>query len=188
MKRIISLFLFILLFSISAYADDAVVAKVNGAVITVADLEAEVDRLIPRSTYHGKVSEEKRDEFREKAVETLIERELQYQDAQAKGMKPDKKAVKTQMAQIRDRFKSKKEYKAALAQAGITEEQLEAQVARGVLVQNVIEKTVTEAARVSDAELKDYYDKNIAKFKQPESVKLRLISTKDEKKIGRAHV
>jgi parvulin-like peptidyl-prolyl isomerase len=41
---------------------------------------------------------------------------------------------------------------------------------------------VTAKAKVSDEEAKKYYDKNAARFKQPEGVKLRLISTKDEKK------
>lgn len=186
MKRILLVIIAIILCAASSHASDAVVAKVNDAGITAADIEEEVNRMIPRSTYHGNVSEEKRDEFREKALVSLIERELQYQDALAKGMKPDKKTVKTQMTQIRDRFKSKKEYRAALAQAGITEDGLEARVARGVLVQQVIEKTVAEPAKMNEAALRDYYDKNVTKFVQPESVKLRLISTKDEKKAVEA--
>ena len=182
MKRLFLSCLIIMLCPMSSYAGSAAVAKVNGVVITAADLEAEVDSLIPRSVYHGSVSPERRDEFREKALGALIDRELQYQDACAKGMRPDKKAVRAQMEQIRDRFRSKKEYQSALVQAATTEEELEARVARNVLVQEVIAAVVAGPARVSDAELKKYYDENRAKFKQPESVKLRLISTRDEKK------
>ena len=75
MMRIIG-FLLMALISIPSYADDAIVARVNGAAITSRELEEAVDRLIPRSTYHGSVSEEKRAEFREKALEELVTREL----------------------------------------------------------------------------------------------------------------
>ena len=185
MKIIVS-FLLIILLSSSSYADDAVVAKVNGVAITSRELEEAVDRLIPRSTYHGSVSEEKRAEFREKALEELVTRELRYQDALARGMKPDKKQVKEHMGKIRERFKSKKEYKKALEQAGVTEDQLRARVEKDVLVSQVMVKAVAEPSRMSDADVQEYYDKNTGKFKQPESVKLRLISTKDEKKAAEA--
>ncbi len=186
MQRILLSCLVIMLFSTSSYADDAVVATVNGVAISAGELEAEVNRLISQTVYHGKVSEERREEFRETAIAALVDKEMQYQDARARGMKPDKKAVKAQLTKIRDQFTSKKEYKAALARANMTEKQLVERVEKAVLVQNVIKATVLDAALVSEAEIKDHYERNIAKFKQPESVKLRLISTKDEKKASEA--
>jgi len=182
MNRILFLFLVTTTFPALIYANDTIVARVNNALITAAELESAVDRLIPRASYHGSVSSEKRNELREKALEGLIDKELQYQDAVQRGMKPEKKQVKAQMAQIRDRFKTKKEYKTALEQAQMTEDQLEAQVSREVLIQNVISKIVVERAHMSDEALKEYYDKNTSKFKRPESVRLRLMSSKDEKK------
>ena len=179
-RTVLSLLIFF--FTAWSYADENVVARVNSAVITSRDLEAAVDRLIPRATYHGSIPEEKRNEFRGKALEDLINQELQYQDALAKGMKPDKKSVKTRLEQIRDRYKTKAEYKAALERAGITDDELRTWVERANLIQVVLAKTVTEPARTTEAMVKDYHDKNTAKFKQPESVKLRMISIKDEKK------
>lgn len=178
--------LIIILVSSVSYADDTVVANVNGTALTSRDLEAELDRLIPRATFHGGVSKVKRDEFRDKALQNLIDHQLQYQDAVAKGMKPDKKQVKAQMEEIRARFATKKEYKAALEQTGVTEKELHAMVERDVLIQAVTVKTVGEPAQVNEAELRQYYDKNIAMFKQPEAVKLMLISMKDKKKARTA--
>lgn len=177
----------IALFSVSSssYAGDNgdnVVAKVNGTIFSQKDLELEVDRLIPKITFHRNVPLEKRKLYYDQAIEALINRELQYQDAVAKGMKPDKEKVDAEMEKIRKRFKSPDEYKAALEKDGISEEKLRAQIEKKMLVQNIIAKTVTEPSRVGDAELKEFYDKNTSKFKHPESVKLRLISTKDEKK------
>jgi peptidyl-prolyl cis-trans isomerase C len=90
------------------------------------------------------------------------------------------------MAKIRDRFASKKEYKKSLEQLGVTEDELRAMVARDILIQAVTTKTVDEPAQVNEAELREYYDKNIAMFKQPEAVKLMLISMKDKKKARAA--
>ncbi len=182
MKKTFLCVLALLLPLSAAYAGDEIVAKVNGAAITSRDLEIEVDRLIPRATYHGTVSRERRGEFREKALENVIERELRYQDALARGMKPDRKIVKERMKQTRDKFRSKKEYRDALERAGFTEDELQKRIEKDALVQAVIAKTVTEPARMSDGALKEYYDVNVAKFKQPESVRLRIFSSKDEQK------
>lgn len=182
MIRIFLSSIIIILFSALSYADDVVVAKVNATVLTQKDIEAEVDRLIPKITFHRSVSNEKRKLYYNKALEELINRELRYQDAIADGMQPDKEKVNAQMEKIKTKFKSQDEYKAALEKEGVTEEKLRAQIEKEMLVQTVSAKKVTEAAQISETEMKEYYEKNTSKFKQPESVKLRLISTKDEKK------
>ena len=170
----------IILFSVSAYADDLVVAKVNGTVFTTKDLEAEVDRLIPQTTFHRNVPQEKRKFYYDKAIEALVNRELQYQDAVAKGMEVDKEKVNAQMENIRKRFTPEK-YKAALEKEGMTEEKVRAQVEKEVLVQTMNEKKEAEA-QISEKDVKEYYEKNPSKFKQPDTVKLRLITSTDEKK------
>jgi parvulin-like peptidyl-prolyl isomerase len=182
MNRFFLSFLVIVLFSVSSYADDPVVGRVNGVALTLKDLNRELDRLIPQITFHRYVPVEKRKQYYGKALEELINRELQFQDAVAKGMKPDKEKVNAEMEKIRGKFKSAEEYKAALDKAGLTEEKLRAWVKKEMLIQLAISKMVTEPAKLSEEEVKNYYEKNASKFKQPESVRLRLISTKDEKK------
>lgn len=182
MFRIFLTFIVIIMFSISLHAEDTVVAKVNATVLTQKDLEAEVDRLIPQITFHRSVSNEKRKLYYNKALEELINRELQYQDAIADGMQPDKEKVNARMEKIRNRFKSQEEYKASLEKEGVTEEKLRLQIEKEMLVQTISAKKVTDAAQISETDLKEYYEKNASRFKQPESVKLRLISAKDEKK------
>lgn len=186
MRRFILSLIIVLVSSASIYADDTAVAKVNGAVLTTRDLDTELDRLVPRTTFHGGLPKVKRDEYRDKALQNLIDHQLQYQDAVAKGMKPDKKQIKVRMEKIRDRFGSKKEFKKALKQMGVTEDDLRAMVARDILIQAVTAKTVDEPAQANEAELRQYYDKNVAMFKQPEAVKLMLISMKAKKKARAA--
>lgn len=178
-------FMLTILFCVSSYAADAadaVVARVNGTAFTQKDLENEVDRLLPQITFHRDVPIAKRKDYYGQALDELINRELEYQDAVAKGIKPDKEKVDAQMERLRKRFKSEKEYKAALDKQGMTEETLRGMIEKEMLVRSVIDKTVTEASLISEGELKGYYEKNTSKFKQPESIRLRLISANDEKK------
>lgn len=170
----------------AAAADDVPVARVNDTVLTVRDLEEAIDALIPRSTYHRSVKPEKRGEFRDQALDNLIVKELQYQDALTRELRPDKKQVKERFKRIRDKFASKQEFREALKQSGITEDQLMDKIRKEVLVDQVIARTVEEPARVSNAALKEYYEKNKDKFVQPESVRLRVISTKDAAKAKQA--
>ena len=171
---------------LAAIAGAQTVAVVNGTAITQRQLEMAIDRLIPRASYHGAVTEEKRSEFRDEALEGLVTSELQYQDAVAKGLKPDKKAVSAELDKIRERFNGKKEYKAALEREGMSEAALRAQIEKDVLIRQVIDKMVTVPAKMSDDALKEYYGQNAARFKKPEAFRLRIISMQDEKKAKEA--
>jgi len=182
MRRIFLSFLMIFLFAVSSYAEDVIVAKVNGTTFTQKDLEAEVDRLIPQMTFHRNVPPEKRKNYYGKALDELINRELQYRDAKAKDIKIEKEKIDAQLEKFKKRFKSEKEYQAALDKEKSTEEQVRARIEKELLAQAAYTRNVTEPAKMSEPALKEYYEKNAAKFKQPESAKLRIISTTDEKK------
>jgi len=182
MLRIFLSFLMIFLFAVSSYAEDVIVAKVNGTTFTQKDLEAEVDRLIPQMTFHRNVPPEKRKNYYGKALDELINRELQYQYAKAKDIKIEKEKIDAQLEKFKKRFKSEKEYQAALDKEKSTKEQVRARIEKELLAQAAYTRNVTEPAKMSEPALKEYYEKNAAKFKQPESAKLRIISTTDEKK------
>lgn len=181
MKNLV-LVLLITLLTVPVYAEETVVAVVNGTKLTMQEVEGQVDRLIPRMTFHRNVSEEKRKTYYKQALDEIINRELLYQDALALGLKPDAEKVKEQMGKIRQRFKSDEEYQAALEKQGMKEEVLRSQVEKEFLVQQLNEKKVVEPSRATEEHLRNYYDKNSDQFKQPESMRLRIISIKDEEK------
>jgi parvulin-like peptidyl-prolyl isomerase len=186
MKRLIVCALLVF-WATNIVADDKVVAKVNGVAIRSTELEQAIDRLIPKISFHGGVSEEKRAELRQQALDDLVSRELRYQDAMAKGIKLDKNMVKEQLALVRGQFDKKGDYEKALKRAGMTESQLREQVEKEVLVHQLTEKIVVAPSRMSDSALKEYYDNNRSKFSQPESIRLRVISMKDEGKAREAY-
>jgi peptidyl-prolyl cis-trans isomerase C len=85
-------------------------------------------------------------------LDKLIEEELFYQEAMRKGLDKDKEYT-SRMEQIR----------------------------RGILA-SMVKKDLYEAdIPVTDAEIKDYFDKNTDKFQTPESVKVKLILVRSAK-------
>lgn len=167
---------------VASYAGETIAAKVNGHALTVQMVEMAADQLIGREVYHGDVSGDDRDKFRGRALEVLINEELMYQDALAKGMKPDPNKVKERMRFIRDQYSSQEEYESQMKREGLTEKRLLASSERYVLINQAIDKMVFAPSQMSEDALKDYYAKNLDKFKEPEKVRVRIFSTKDEKK------
>lgn len=155
------------------------VARVNGVAVTQKELDAELQRLIPQSTFHGTISEERRREFRDKAVRNLIEAELIHQDAVARGMKAERKAVKEHLKAIKKKYGSQKAYTAALEQEGISEDVLMARIRRYELVHQAFRKIVIEPSVLSDEALSEKYEKNKEQYRKPEAVRLSIISTKN---------
>lgn len=186
MQILFSMFLILVGLVMTSHADESIVARVNGVSITSRQLETEISSLIPQATYHRNVTDEKREEFRAKALENLLNREMIDQDAIAMKIKPDSQDVKNQMKQVRGRFKSKKEYEAALKQDGISEDALQGLIEKTLRIQGAIKKVVIDPTRMSEAALKEYYEKNRTKYIQPASFRLRLISTKDERRATEA--
>ena len=95
-----------LFYALPLQANGNVAALVNGVAISALQLDVAVSQQIATSTFHGNISDEKRSEFQEQALQGLILRELQYQDAVSRGFKPDNKLVKTRIAAIRNKFNS----------------------------------------------------------------------------------
>jgi len=186
MERVLSFFCIMLLSSFgqafAAVEQPPAVARVNGVEITEKELLEATESLIPNLTYHGTISEDAIRTFREKALDTLITQELIYQNALARGVKADREQASERFEKIRSQFRSTKDYQQSLAKYGISEKQLKARIERDVIIVMAFNANVTEPARTTEDILKDYYAKNLEKFRQPESIRLRVISIKDEQK------
>jgi parvulin-like peptidyl-prolyl isomerase len=163
-----------------ASAQDRTVAVVNGVSLKERELERIVDELLPRAFYHQSVTPEKRAELRKKALDELIRRELYYQEAVRIGIKVSKSELKDGLENIKKRFKSKKEYQNALKQAGITEDDLKKDIERNLLINKFYQQEVLDISKVSDNELKEYYEKNKKDFLRPEAAHIRHILIKVE--------
>lgn len=161
------------------------VAKVNGTVLSEADLEEVMARLIPQVSFHRNLTTEKRAAYRSQAFEDMIDAELFYQAAKAKGMVVEKDAIKRAKEAAVNRVGGKKQFKAALKQAGISEKQFESKVEKRILVQMITEAEVTRKAAVTDEEVRANYDRNVESYMRPDARKIKhiLISVPPEASV-----
>jgi peptidyl-prolyl cis-trans isomerase C len=157
-----------------ATTPDRVVARVNGVAITESQLADEVERLYPSNTVHGSLRPEKMGEIREKALAELEVEELAWQRAQKTHAVVPRTQVEAEYQKMRRGFGAK-EFDQALRAHGISKEQYLKDLERRLTLERLFQQKVVRPARMSEAALRAYYQKNLKKFRRPEQVKARLI-------------
>jgi len=135
-----------------------------------------------------KVGTAQYNDLKNRAVEYLVQRYRYAADADNLDVTVSDKEVDDRMAEIvKTSFKGKQaELDKALKQQGITLEQAKAQLHDRIL-QEKLYKKVTSDIKVSDAELKKYYDDNKAQFTQPPNRVVRHILVKSKAKADEIH-
>ena len=135
-----------------AVASASTLVTVNGTVITQED----VDRELMNATQgrFNQVPLEKQAQFRQQVLQQLIGKEIIYGDAKKTGVL------------------TSKEYK-------VEYKKLEERMKKELAIQ-VWQKKQADAIKISDKDLKDYYNKNKEEFNEKESVHARHILVKDE--------
>ncbi|HUJ79305.1 MAG TPA: peptidylprolyl isomerase [Nitrospiria bacterium] len=154
---------------------DTTMADVNGVKITFGQLDRMVREQIPNVTGHGTISPGR---LRQRAFELLdqmVTDELILQEAARLQMAADQKQVEAELAKQRSRFSTEEDYRNALAQRQLTEQQFRRRMERAVLIQQVIDREVNEKVTVTDDDLAAYYREHLDKFKIPLQYRLRLL-------------
>jgi len=155
-------------------ASDRVVARVNGVAITESQLVSEMERLYPSNTAHGGLRPEKMNEVREKALVELEVEELAWQRAQKTHAVVPPSQVEAEYQKMRRAFGAK-EFDQALQAHGVSKAQYFKDLARRLTLERLFQQKVVRPARMSEAALRAYYQKNLKKFQRPEQAKARLI-------------
>ena len=110
------------------------------------------------------------DAIRDRVMQLLVNAEWIEGEAKEQDVTvSDAEVRKAFDAQKQQNFPKEADYTNFLKQSGQTEEQLLAQVRTGELARKISEKVVEGKDKVTDAEISSYYDKNKARFAQPET-------------------
>jgi parvulin-like peptidyl-prolyl isomerase len=158
----------------AAPAPDRTVARVNGVAITEKQLAQEMEQLYPSNTAHGGLRPDKMTEVREKALVELEVEELAWQRAQKTHAVVPHAEVEAEFQKMRRQFGAK-EFDQSLKAHGIPRGQYLKELERRMTLERAFQQKVVRPARMSDAALRAYYQKNLKKFQRPEQVKARLI-------------
>lgn len=167
-----------------------IVAKVAGLNITREALDTAVNNLMPIVTYHQAVSSERLKGIQKKALENLINGELMYKYARENKLDSvDKKEIDKQVKDLKKRLPKGDTLEKVLKRSNMTLDELKAEFKKDIVVVR-LSKTKTEEfkktaeATVNEAFMRDYYKKNLDKFKEPEKIHLRSILVKADPSGG----
>jgi parvulin-like peptidyl-prolyl isomerase len=191
-RRLVSLTLFLALSlapamvpALRAEVLNRVVLRVNDQISTLYDYQLHREEIV-RDLLHREQDGEERRRLLAQAGEVAyadLFRELLLQSrADQLGVEVTEAQVDASIGQLKQNYnlKTDEEFKAALAQSGMTEPQLRAQLRSQLRVQEVRGREVQSRVKVDEEDQRRYYRKNLEQFRQPEQVQLREVVVLDE--------
>ena len=154
------------------------VARVNGSVLTDADLLREEYAIFPYAKQHnGGIPKDLEPQIRTGAMKMIIFEELVYQEAMRRKMTLTAAKLEHAEADFRKQFASPDEYDAFVqSEFHGSRQLLQDKIRRSLLIEALLKIEVENKSTVSAAELRAYYDKNPARFEHPESFTFQTIS------------
>ena len=154
-------------------------AVVNGVAISKGDFDREMDFYLKRANERGQqVPEAQMGMMKNQVLNSLIDRELLFQETKKKGIEVDPKDVDDELQKIKQRYSKDGEFEQLLNNMGLTESDVQIQIKRGMAIQQLMDKEVRAKISIGDEEVKSYYDANPQLFQQPEQVKASHILVK----------
>jgi peptidyl-prolyl cis-trans isomerase C len=149
-----------------------VVARVNGMEIKRKELDIAVRALIMQMARQNRsLPPSQTATMDQDVLEQLIGRELLLQEGNKHIPADLEKQVAEQVDQTKAQLGGEEEFKAKLAESGLTAEGYTRNVREGFIVRAAIQAFVDKEVKIAPEEVKAFYDKNPDQFKQPELVR-----------------
>jgi len=146
----------------------AILARVNGEAIERWEFDNAVKRMEARAG--SPVPVDKRDEVLRVVLDQLVAYHLLLQESRARKMTVVDAEVESRIGDMRKSFANEEAFKQGIADQGLTVDQLRTQARTSLEVAKVIDAEVTLKVAVQDAEVNTFYQQNLERFKQGESV------------------
>ena len=161
-----------------------VLARVNGEPVKKEDFERMVRTIEARA---GRpIPPDQRDEVLRGALDQLITYTLLSQESKNQGVKVEPAEIDAKMGQLKSQFPTQEAFEKALKARGMTADSLRHDAQVDLSVTKLMDAQVATLPGPSDAEAKDFYDKNQDKFKEDERVRASHILVKVDKKADPA--
>jgi foldase protein PrsA len=167
--------------------DKSVVATVNGVPIKIEQIDTQIVAAKKASPQIFETSQSVavEAEYRAKILDSLIQLELVNQAAKTLGVSVTDKQVDDYIKQLEQQYGGKAGLDDAIKQAGVDLNQVKVSVKSRLLVEAVTKKAPGDVAKVTDAQIKAYYDANKVSFSVPVEVDAQHILFKSaDKKIA----
>jgi parvulin-like peptidyl-prolyl isomerase len=191
-RRLLSLTLLLALASAPALAPalhaevlNRIVLRVNDQIATLYDYQQHREEVVRDLLHRDQDSDERQRQLSqagEVAYADLFRELLLQSRADQLAVEITDAQVDAAMGQLKQNYnlKSDDELRAALAQSGMNEPALRAQIRNQLRVQEVRGREVMSRVKVDEEDQRRYYRKNLEQFRQPEQLQLREVVVLDE--------
>ncbi|HEY3318090.1 MAG TPA: peptidylprolyl isomerase [Coriobacteriia bacterium] len=167
MKRVLRILPFalagVLLLTVTGCSTADIAAKVNGKVIKKSDITSQLEQLKKQypNMFQGKDGQARSDEFYGRLLDQEINKVLVEQEAEKQGVAVSDADITKAIDQLKKGFPSEQAFSDALKQNNMTLDKLKEQEKIQLESQKLLDK-MTKNLKITDADMKDYYEKNKA--------------------------
>ncbi len=160
-------------------------AIVNGETIARGEFDGEVLAVQKAVLGFGKpLTVTQTSSIEADVLESMIRREILYQESRKSGIMPDEDAVNKEIKTLKQQFPDEKEFKNELNRQHISEEILRVRLERNNSLQQYIERNFSSKITVADSEMVTYYEGHLDSFRQPLQVCAAHIFIRTDPKGG----
>lgn len=152
--------------------------RVNGAVITEADVTREMYTIFPYAQQHsGGFPKDLEPEIRRGAIEMIVFEELLYQEAKRRNLSVSPSVLAQAEKDFRRQFPSKAMFDDYLqAECKGSVEVMREKIRRAMLIDRMMKAEVDRKSVVTVLEVREYYKSNPKQFEKPETFSIQTIS------------
>jgi parvulin-like peptidyl-prolyl isomerase len=151
-------------------------ARVNGAVLTEADVVRQMYTIFPYASQHGGFPKSMEADIRKGAIEMIIFEELLYQEARQMKITIAPDQLSRAESAFRKQLGSSAYEQYLRTECQGSKQVLREKVRRSLLIEKMLEDEVKQKSVVTATETKAYYDRNSKQFEKPESLRIQTIS------------
>jgi parvulin-like peptidyl-prolyl isomerase len=150
-----------------------VVAKVNGVEIKSDSIKFQLSSAMRKGQRTFSPAEKK--EIVSGLVDKEIVRELVHQEGKTTKVEVDSESVEKEFQGVMKPYKNKEEFKKALKARGLTEDDLRSSIKVDLTAKKLIDEQVRGKIKITDDDVKSYYESNQKKFFRPEAYRAHHI-------------
>jgi hypothetical protein len=150
--------------------------RVNGAVLTEADVLREMYLIFPYANQHGGFPKAMEADIRKGAIDMIVFEELLYQEAKRTKVSIASGQLSGAEAAFRKQMDSSAYEQYLRTECQGSKQVLREKIRRSLLIEKMLDTEVEQKSVVTETEVKAYYDQNPKQFEKRESLRIQTIS------------
>ena len=142
-----------------------IVARVNGSDISAKHIKFQFVQVLKKS--QAPFTSAQKEKIVRKVIDKEVVKELMYQEGQKLNLVADPKFVETELQALKSAYKNENDFKEALIERDITEEDLKKSIEVDSQAQIILKQQVKGMVGINDALVEKYYSDNKENFRRP---------------------